>query len=1078
MRHGPAAAIFALAGLCNLASGQTTQGTIAGRLSIQGTNQPLADVQIRTIDGISGTERVVLSDAAGYYSVPLVSPGVYSIRAEKDGYQPQEIQEQTVPVAARLQIDFELRPAQDVHGIRTNRLLTTGRYRWIDYFDTDGIGTRIAPVEVRRLEAPTTQATTSYVVTSQELDSAPLPARDPYSFLVLEPGVSADAPTTRGLGVSVYGQRPTASNFLLDGLENNNDLITGVRDTVAPEAVQEYRISTGNFSAEFGRTTGYVANVITRSGSNAWHATEYLYLKNEALNANDFQRNVQGLARERWREVQPGGILGGPLVRNRLFSSAALEGYLLRTEGERQTVWLPSPAIETYLDKARFAYQLLLRFPSPATADTSYTQSHTRLKQTFAPPMTVHRVFILPRLDYIRGHRGEEHYTLRLAAARLDRPDFLWTPFKDFITPLRQDTASLLLSAVHAISPHWWNEVRLGWSYSDLRFDRRWPDIPTLAVQDGTLLPGSPAAYSFQRRTSQWEVAESAVLARGRHEWKFGAGLLYRMLSGYLTDGRDGYYSFASLEFGFAGDQPSSFQAAVARAGSQALIQSDFERSYRWRQFSLFAQDSFRASSTLTLNYGIRYENFGAPHASGQVRDAVLRPSQGASFQARLLSSGPVPLDQGAALYDADNKDFAARAGFAWQMPGRQAPVLRGAYGIYYDRPFDNLWLTLQNNTFLLSSFSLRGCDAGMFYMQPISNVVQKLANCRDPGDFPLLTLYQPRLRNGYAQNFFLGLQRKIGDGLVLEVNGLGSLGRRLITNDLVNRSGATPGSVGRVDYRGSQGLSDYYALTSVVRYRSRLAGGSLDLQASYAWSHAIDNQSEALAGQYLNLGFTGSGAQVINGIAAFSVESDSRIDRASADFDQRHNAVLWMVWALPQPGGRSMISALARGWQVSATAAARSGLPYTVTAPSTGSIVNTRADLVNPLAARLCATPVAGGACLLNAAAFATPARGVQGNSGRNSFYGPGLISADLSFGKTLALPLGPESGRLTLRADLFNALNHANLNNPNAMLQSPDGTFGNATYGRRGTSTGFPALIPFRETARQVQLVLRLVF
>src|SRR6202035_755804 len=105
--------------------------------------------------------------------------------------------------------------------------------------------------------------------------------------LVLQPNVAADTTTARGIGVSVGGQRPSASNFLLDGLENNNQLITGPLATVAPEAVQEFRISTNNFSAEYGWTTGYIANAVTKAGTNQWHGLGYFNLKNEALNAND-----------------------------------------------------------------------------------------------------------------------------------------------------------------------------------------------------------------------------------------------------------------------------------------------------------------------------------------------------------------------------------------------------------------------------------------------------------------------------------------------------------------------------------------------------------------------------------------------------------------------------------------------------------------------------------------------------------------------------------------------------------------------------------------------------------------------
>ncbi len=139
----------------------------------------------------------------------------------------------------------------------------------------------------------------SAVIDSKEIEQLPLDGRDVYTMLVALPGVTADAGTSRGLGVSVNGQRPSSSNYLLDGLENNNYLVTGPLTAEAPEAVQEYRISTNNYSAEYGRTSGFVANAVSRGGSNQFHGIGYEYLKNAVLNANGFQENLAGVPRLR-----------------------------------------------------------------------------------------------------------------------------------------------------------------------------------------------------------------------------------------------------------------------------------------------------------------------------------------------------------------------------------------------------------------------------------------------------------------------------------------------------------------------------------------------------------------------------------------------------------------------------------------------------------------------------------------------------------------------------------------------------------------------------------------------------------
>src|SRR5262249_53226306 len=159
--------------------------------------------------------------------------------------------------------------------------------------------------------------------------------RDVYTMLVTQPGVTADTGTARGLGLAINGQRPSSSNFMLDGLENNNYLVTGSLTPIAPEAIEEYRVSTNNFSSEDGRTSGYLANAISRSGGNRFHGIGYFYLKNDVLNANGFQENLAGLKRTPVKENQIGYQAGGPIRKERLFFSSAFEQ--LRTRGRQGT---------------------------------------------------------------------------------------------------------------------------------------------------------------------------------------------------------------------------------------------------------------------------------------------------------------------------------------------------------------------------------------------------------------------------------------------------------------------------------------------------------------------------------------------------------------------------------------------------------------------------------------------------------------------------------------------------------------------------------------------------------------------
>ncbi|MEI9814614.1 MAG: TonB-dependent receptor plug domain-containing protein [Acidobacteriota bacterium] len=179
----------------------------------------------------------------------------------------------------------------------------------VTFFGPDVDASRTGSFEANKGRRTPLETTVSSVIRASDIADLPLAGRDVYTLLVTQPGVTSDGATTRGLGLAVNGQRPSASNFLLDGLENNNYLITGPLVTVAPQAIQEYRISTNNFSAEYGRTSGYLANAITRSGANRFHGTAYLFLKNEILNANGFQANLAGQARTPYQGI-PTGVLG------------------------------------------------------------------------------------------------------------------------------------------------------------------------------------------------------------------------------------------------------------------------------------------------------------------------------------------------------------------------------------------------------------------------------------------------------------------------------------------------------------------------------------------------------------------------------------------------------------------------------------------------------------------------------------------------------------------------------------------------------------------------------------------------
>lgn len=1064
---------------------QTTQGLISGTIVDSVSGHAVKGALVTYSSAALAASGSSVSDAGGAYFLPMLSPGLYSIRATAPGYQSQELAELEMTVAGRIQIAFKLRPLADVWEAGQYRsVFLPGSKTIVTFYGPDVDTSRSGSFEGQQGERGSLDTSISYAIDPAQIEDLPLAGRDVYTMLVSLPGVAADSGTSRGLGISVSGTRPSASNYLLDGVENNNFLITGPLAAVAPEAVQEYRVSTSTYSAEYGQSAGFVANAVTRAGWPEFHGLGYEYLKNDVLNAADCQDNLTGAGRLRQRQNEFGYQVGGsvPHTGKRVFFSSALDQLISHGLEAPQTYTLPTtnflPALN--VQSVRDSYKLLTAYPGPVIPSINLTA-----KYTTSPPVVVDKLLALERGDWsLRG--GRDHVMARLALARTNEPDFIWTPYPAFVTPLNENTLGIAGNWTHSWTPRLASELKAGFSDDTLWWDRAHPEVPSLGSYDGVTLPGSPSAYSYRNRNRTPELTYSSLWTRDRHIVTAGGGVLFRRDDGYLTAGRDGIYLFQNV-INFAFDQPTFFEAAVNRFTS-APTAPDYSRAYAYNQRYLFAQDSFRASSRLTLNFGLRWEMYGSPDNNGPSKDALLNLGPGGDFNGRLAAGAlqmPGPGNQ--PIFGADNKDFAPRAGFSYDVfggaSGKSTTVLRGGFGMFYDRPFDNLWQNVRNNAYTIPLFTTG--TGPVDFLQPVPAALANYANQQAAvanSNFPGVTLVDPNLKNGYSESFFLAAEHDRGNWTA-QLGGSGMLGRRLVTTDIVNRQYTLAPGTGRPDaglpdvsWRSDQGLSDYYSMTTLVKYRGR----AFQAQAAYTWSHFIDTQSDPLVGDFFALDFTSVNSSSNTGLkSAFAQQYNSRGDRGNSEFDQRQNLYLTGTWRSTWRGP------LLSGWQAAWMAAFRSGLPYTVLAttpgapvPGQGLVENQRANLLNPTTAVL-ATPVAanGGVILLNAAAFAPPSNpGQVGSSGRNAFTGPGLYNIDFSFGRTFSVPRLREGTRLTIRADAFNILNHANLNNPDNLLGSP--TFGLATYGRQGTASGFPAVSPVNETARQVQLLLRMEF
>jgi hypothetical protein len=702
-----------------------------------------------------------------------------------------------------------------------------------------------------------------------------------------------------------------------------------------------------------------------------------------------------------------------------------------------------------------------------------------------SPPLSLNQTVALLRLDYV-SPGGVHHVTGRTSFENLDRPDFLWSPYSAFTTAYTQPDISTMVSDQYTITPRLTNEARAAYSTDQVGWAQP-GQMPALAVITpvSLTLPGSSQVYPFSSFDSSIELLDNLLWTHGRHIITMGAGALLRHLNGFEDFEGNGVYSFTTLAQ-FLRGTPSSFKTTISRSNLASPTEPVFGGTYANREYFGFLQDSFRATSRLQLNFGLRYENLGAAQSLGPNPTAVLDLGSGANLTQRLqnatlnLSGGPSGY-----LYQPDNLDFAPRLGFSYDLWRQGTTMLRGGYGVFYDRPFDNLWETARSNNLDFAQFSFSG--AAVNYTQPIDQAVLSAYGSQYhllTTSVPNLTLFQPKLRNGYAQDIFLGIQQRVSRKLSLEVNGLSALGRRLLTNDtlgynnLFNGSQASAGiPAGQlVTYRANQGISDYYALAIKALYRS---GRSL-LQVAYTWSHSIDNQSDPLGLDLSNYGFTSGSllpAVPAQLFAGFTQPMNSNGSRGNSDFDERQNLVVQASFDLPASHSGRLLSILTRNWTVSGVGALRSGFPFSVYTPG-GLKGYSYANIVNPALTRASNEPAPGGEFLLNPAGFS--GFGQPGEpSGRNAFTGPGFVNLDAGVGRAFSLHGLPESWRLVLRADMFNVLNHANLNSPFPVyVPGSNSTFGLATFGLNAIPSTFPTPLPLGETPRQIELSVRLRF
>lgn len=931
------------------------------------------------------------------------------------------------------------------------------------------------------------------VVSSHEATDLPLNGRNLTQLGLLQAGV---APMTDGLAeaggivranqaYAVNGQRPESNGYLLDGVPNIDNVNGAFAIRVPVDAVSEFRILTLNAPAEYGDTSGATTSVVTKSGGNAFHGDLYEFLRNNAFDSrNFFAANTEPL-----HQNQYGATLGGPIRRNKDFFFAYFEGYRNR-QGVTQTAIVPTPEqragnfsgdngplinyftgqpvpgnqipaslINPIAQKTLQFYPLGNISPSLYAATqvgtNNYDQGGFRLDHNFSDG---DQLF----LRYATSSTSEID-PLPIAGAGV--PGF---PVGDSIR-----TQSVTASETHLFSPNTLQTVRVAFFRNEFIFGQRlnatppsalgFQYQPTLGIAAGTpylivsgyASLGDPITGPQNTYQNNYQVSDSVSMTHGRHSFKFGGEFTRSQINLLFGIATNGFFVFAPFPFS---DSFASFLTGQSVTFFQGGGQ--FDRALRNIMAAGYAQDEWRITPRLTLNYGVRYE-INTPWVD--IRNRMNEWAPG--MQSKVYPDAPpgllFPGDPGVARSIAPNyyKGFMPRLGVAWDPTGSGRTTIRAGYGIFYDAFENGVGGPLQDPVSALPwtlAYQLAG--PGFNIANPYGNSPPPFASQSFVKPATLLTVDQ-LARPPYAQSWDISIERVLGRNYLLDVRYVGNKGTRLPRMIEADPSVYGPGvNANNIDqhriYAGcpSAGGPCNFASVGLISdiANSTYHAGQLSLsrhftsglgfQVSYWYSKSLDGVS--------SFNVSGSAPTDVSGENDLAQNPfDLRAEHGPSLFDARQRFTFSGSYELPRWTGAPHAAAfLVNGWQFNGIGSFSSGTPFTVydsanvslqgQAPEISGFYSSRPDLIsNPNSGPH--TPNQ----WVNPADFlrldpATQA-GQFGNEGRNVVRGPGIADVDLSLFKYFYIG---ETTRIQFRAETFNVVNHPNFYLPENDIASPE--------------------------------------
>jgi hypothetical protein len=1037
----------------------TLQGTVKDQ-----KGDVVAGAKVTVRNQGTGIDRTTQTDSEGNYQLAALPVGNYSLEVEMQGFKRQLVSSLAMEVGRTVVKDFSL----EVGGLEQSVTVTAE-----------------APV----IESATTSV--GQVINQRTVQEIPLNGRHFVDLGLLIPGsvtppqngfLTAPLRGQGSFGLNTAGGREDTVNFMINGINLNDMVQNQITFQPSINTVQEFKADNSTFSAEYGRNSGAIVNIATRSGTNEFHGELFEFFRNSALDArNFFERTTKPAP---FHRNQFGFNLGGPLTLPRFgeggpsvhqYKNKAF--FFFSYEGLRQRQGLTLPIVNVPTDAQRAAVtdpsilKLLDLIPRSANGLTSGSATAPVNIDQFTGDIG----YNFSSKDRLHGYYAFQH-------DRRGEPTLQGNNIPGFGDTRESHRQIFTLNETRTISSNVVNEARLGFNRIHILFSPNAKlnpldfniqngvtdpiGLPQISVGGGGFNMGGPAGFPQGRSDTTFVGSDTLSYLHGNHSFKFGGE--YRRFYNNNTNRDTGTFTFANMAAFLAGNA-NGFNVTLGDVSS-AIVQG---------ALGLFAQDNYKVRSNLTLELGVRWDYLMSP---------TERYDRFSSYV--LQTNSLVQVNHGVApVYHTNWKNFQPRIGFSWDPFKSGKTSVRAAYAILADQPITNLVIGNTSNPPFATTVAL-----------PTTIPTVKLSNATSvaiPGATVSPSSADINFDNAYVQSWNLNIQREIKPGFAVTAGYFGSKGTHLRISRNLNQQFLTstlvaarpfpalsltspidPGvPLQNITFREGTTNSSYNALW--ITATKRLSRG-FQFNASYTFSKSLDVNSQS-----------GQGVTVQD-------SNNLQGDRGLSDFDARHRFVISGLYELPFHKNE-----LVSGWQLSTIVQSQSGNPVTLLAGNVGAIAGgapaanansltglatLRPDLgapitISPAAAitgngvqwfpNLVCDPRPGGSCPTGAVAI-LPVAVINGKTiyhfgsfGRNTIIGPSFNNTDFSIIKRTKIG---EDKVLEFRWEVFDLFNHANFGQPGRTAQVGSTTFGVIT------STRFPT--GDSGSSRQMQFALKLKF